>query len=323
MEAAIIVTYRCNARCHMCNTWQHPSNASQEILPRHLESLPRLRFANITGGEPFLRTDIDEVVAVVRRKTDRLVISTNGYLTDRIVDVARRFPDVGFRVSLEGLPTANDELRGLQDGFDHGLRTLLRLRSIGCKDIGFGITLSDRNADDLDELAELAAAMGLELATAVVHNSYYFHKFDNRIEDVERVAGRLEALALKQLRSRQPKKWFRAWFNMGLANRVRGGNRLLPCPVGEEVFFVDPFGEVRPCNGMEATMGSLKARSFDDIWRSAESEAVRSAVRECDERCWMVGSVAPAMKRNLMVPLRWIVRSWIRGAPAPVRLNRD
>ncbi len=55
----------------------------------------------------------------------------------------------GVRVSLEGLPAANDELRGLRDGFDHGLRTLLQLRARGVKDIGFGITLCDRNADDL------------------------------------------------------------------------------------------------------------------------------------------------------------------------------
>jgi len=41
-----------------------------------------------------------------------------------------------------GRTAPSDELRGLKDGFDHGLRTLLRLRSLGVKDIGFGITLS-------------------------------------------------------------------------------------------------------------------------------------------------------------------------------------
>jgi hypothetical protein len=51
------------------------------------------------------------------------------------------------------------------DGFDHGLRTILQLRARGMKDIGFGITLSDRNADDLLELYELADAMGVESET--------------------------------------------------------------------------------------------------------------------------------------------------------------
>jgi len=35
-------------------------------------------------------------------------------------------------------------LRGIKNGFDHGLRTLLTLHGIGMKDIGFGMTVSDR-----------------------------------------------------------------------------------------------------------------------------------------------------------------------------------
>lgn len=313
VEGLIAVTYRCNAKCTMCNTWQHPSRTEDELQPRHLETLPQLSFANLTGGEPFLRSDLDEIVAVVRRKAKRVVISTNGYFTDRITALARRYPDLGFRVSLEGLPAANDELRGLKDGFDRGLRSLLRLRAMGVKDIGFGITLSDRNADDLLELYELADAMGVEFATAAVHNSYYFHKLDNRIEDVQRVAGNLEELARRLLQTRKPKSWFRAWFNMGLANYVRGKQRLLPCKVATDLFFVDPFGEVKPCNAMDVSMGSLKERPFGAIWASPEAEAVRARVASCDRNCWMIGSVAPAMKRDVKVPAAWVLRAKLAG----------
>ena len=229
--------------------------------------MPELAFANITGGEPFLRDDLADIVEVVAPKARRVVVSTNGYFTDRVLDLARRFPTLGFRVCLEGLPAANDELRGLEDGFDHGLRTLLGLRSAGVKDIGFGITLSDRNADDLLELYELADAMGLEFATAAVHNGYYFHKDDNalRRRGARRRAPRGAGHAACS-RTRRPKNWFRAWFNMGLANYVRGGQRLLPCRVVDDVFFVDPFGDVKPCNAMDASLGSLKRQSFDEIW---------------------------------------------------------
>jgi MoaA/NifB/PqqE/SkfB family radical SAM enzyme len=313
MEALIAVTYRCNARCHMCNTWQYPTRPEEELQAADLTGLPKLSFANITGGEPFLRPDIAEIVDVVRSKTERLVISTNGYFTDRITALAESRPDLGFRVSLEGLPAANDELRGLKDGFDHGVRTLLRLRALGVKDIGFGITLSDRNADDVLELYELADAMGLEFATAAVHNTYYFHKFDNVIEDKERVARNLEELARRLLATRRPKSWFRAWFNVGLANYVRGGDRLLPCGMGSDVFFVDPFGRVLPCNGMDAPMGSLKEQSFEDIWASEQAKLVRERVGKCDANCWMIGSVSPAMKKHIAVPGAWVLKSKSAG----------
>jgi len=55
MEGIIAVTYRCNARCYMCHTWQNPSKRADEITPEDIEKLPRMRFANITGGEPLLR----------------------------------------------------------------------------------------------------------------------------------------------------------------------------------------------------------------------------------------------------------------------------
>lgn len=323
MEALIAITYRCNAKCHMCNTWQFPTQPAEEITPSDLKGLPRLEFANITGGEPFLRADIDEFVEVLKTRADRIVISTNGYFTDRIVKLAEKHPDLGFRVSLEGLPAANDELRGLKNGFDHGIRTLLRLRSLGVSDIGFGITLSDRNADDVLELYELADAMGLEFATAAVHNAFYFHKSDNVIADRDRVAGNLEELSRRLLKTNQPKKWFRAWFNMGLANYVRGGSRLLPCDMGQDVFLVDPFGRVLPCNAMDEPMGSLKESSFDEVWGSARAQEVREKCRSCDARCWMIGSVAPAIKKHISIPALWIARAKLSGALPPLAAPKN
>ncbi len=179
IEAAIITTYRCTSKCRMCNIWNNQTTEEEEFKPSLLEKLPPLSFCNITGGEPFLRDDIDEIIGILARKSKRVVVSTNGFLVQRILDSARRHPDIGFRVSMEGLPAANDELRGQQHGFDHGLRVLLELSKMGVKDIGLGITVSDRNAKDMLELYHLSRLMKMEFATAVVHNSYYFHKYDN------------------------------------------------------------------------------------------------------------------------------------------------
>lgn len=311
MEACIIVTYRCNARCHMCNTWQFPTDPDKEIGPEIVAKLPSgLKFINITGGEPFLRDDLEAIIGTVLPKTERLVISSNGYYTDRMIDLAKKFPSIGVRISIEGLPEANDRLRGLPNGFDHGIRSLLELRALGLKDIGFGMTVSDVNARDMIELYRLADAMGLEFATASTHNSYYFHKHDNAFKDPEMVAREFERLSCELLKTNRPKSWFRAYFNHGMANYVRGGKRLLPCEVGTDMFFVDPYGKVMPCNGMdmEMPMGDLTTQSFDEIWHSEQAQKVRNAVRQCDKNCWMIGSVAPAMRKDKLTPLKWIIR---------------
>ena len=316
MEAAVITTYRCNAKCHMCNVWKYPTEEAEEIKPETLEKLPSLDFCNVTGGEPFLRSDISDIVHILKKKSRRVVVSTNGYFTGKIIGVAEKNNDIGFRISIEGLPAANDELRGLKDGFDRGLRTLLELQRMGVRDIGFGITVSDRNAKDMIELYQLAKSMNLEFATAAVHNSYYFHKYDNAITKKEEVSGCFEELIRELLRTRRVKNWFRAYFNHGLANYVNGGKRLLPCEAGSANFFVDPWGEIKPCNGLDdpdVSMGNLNRESFREIWNGEAAAKIRGEVRNCHKNCWMIGTAAPVMKKYIWRPSLWILKKKLRG----------
>ena len=161
------------------------------------------------------------------------------------------------------------------------------------------MTVSDRNAKEMIELYRLADAMGLEFATATTHNSFYFHITDNALENPELVASEFEKIAAELLKTNKLKNWFRAYFNMGLANKVRGGKRPLPCEVGSDVFFIDPAGNILPCNGSDKPMimGNLKMDSFDTIWQSDSAVKVREQVKCCSKECWMIGSAAPAMKK--------------------------
>lgn len=312
-DMCIIVTYRCPMQCRMCNIWQNPTDREREIGPADLERLPDVRFINITGGEPFIREDLEEIVEIAFRKSPRVVISTSGWFEERIIRLAGKFPRIGIRISIEGLSLKNDELRGRQGGFDKGLRTLLRLKAMGVKDIGFGITVSDSNSADMLSLYQLSRSLGMEFATAALHNSYYFHKTDNVIHNQTEVCSNFGKLIEWQLKEKHPKSWFRAYFNWGLINYVQGKPRLLPCEAGIVNFFVDPYGDVYPCNGLEAgywkeSMGNIRTMSsFRNLWESEQAMRVRDKVRECPKNCWMVGTAAPVMKKYLGAPLKWVL----------------
>ena len=145
LNGTVIVTYRCNARCSMCNRYKAPSKPEEEISIETIKKLPKMYFTNITGGEPFIRTDLKDIVRELYKKSDRIVISTNGFFTDRIVDLCKEFPQIGIRISIEGLEQTNNEIRGLQDGYAKGYGTLKILREMGMKDVGFGMTVQDKN----------------------------------------------------------------------------------------------------------------------------------------------------------------------------------
>ena len=226
-DISIITTYRCNMACKMCDIWRNPTDKNKEITPQELEFLPNFKFVNITGGEPFLRKDIEEIVEVMYKKSKRIVISTAGWHTNRILQLAKRFPNIGIRVSLEGLEAINDELRGRETGFQRGLSTLKGLKELGIKDIGFGITVSNKNSHDMLKLYELSKELKMEFATATFHNSFYFHKDDNFVTEKDIVIKDFEILIDKLLKESNPKSWFRAFFNLGLINYINGGKRML------------------------------------------------------------------------------------------------
>lgn len=310
LNGTVIVTYRCNARCKMCNRYKCPSKPEEEISIETIKKLPQMYFTNITGGEPFIRTDLKDIVRELYKKSDRIVISTNGFFTDRIIDLCKEFPEIGIRISIEGLEETNNEIRGLADGFNKGYTTLKKLVEMGMKDVGFGMTVQDANAKDLVALYKLSDEMNMEFATASLHNSFYFVEAKNIIKDRLMVAQEFENVVNELLCSNSPKKWFRAYFNHGLINYIFGQKRLLPCDMAFDTFFIDPYGDVMPCNGTKdkEVMGNLNEMTWDELWNGDQAEKVRTKVRHCDRQCWMIGSVSPAMHKYIWVPMLWVIK---------------
>ncbi|WP_288640206.1 radical SAM protein [uncultured Coprobacter sp.] len=328
-DMCIITTYRCPMQCKMCSIWQNPTEKSKEIQVKELEKLPKVKFVNLTGGEPFVREDLEEIVEVMFRKSPRVVISTSGWFEDRVIKLAEKFPNIGIRISIEGLSCKNDELRGRAGGFDKGLRTLMLLKEMGVKDIGFGITVSNNNSEDMLSLYRLSKNLGMEFATAAFHNSYYFHKHDNVITNTNEVIDNFTRLIEMQMKETHPKSWFRAFFNMGLINYIEGNRRILPCEAGLVNFFVDPYGEVYPCNGLEEkywqeSMGNIRnVTDFKEIWESEQAARVRELVRKCPKNCWMVGTASPVMKKYIQHPIHWVLKNkWRSMTGKPVCIDK-
>lgn len=319
MNGCVITTFRCNAKCHMCNIWQHPTDPAEELPAAYYEKLPSgLGRINVTGGEPMLRPDILDIVGIVSKKAKVVEVSTNGFFTDKILEIANTYPNTMFRISLEGLPEMNDRLRGTKDGFDHALRTMLGLIDSPAKDIGFSVVICDKNADDLLVLYKLCAALGVEFGNSVMHNSWYFHKEDNAVGDVSRAVQAekefIKALLTSNRRGLRMKikDYLRAYFNINILNHLEDKpNVMSGCVAGRDLFFVDPWGNVTPCNGTAEPwiMGNIKDRTFEEIWQSGKADEVRCQVDGCDRSCAFIGTARFDMVRHPIRPVSWIARS--------------
>jgi MoaA/NifB/PqqE/SkfB family radical SAM enzyme len=229
----------------MCDIWRYPTRREEEISAEIVAKLPTgLGRINLTGGEPMLRDDIEELVKVLYGKCKKLEISTNGYFTERIIKVAQKYPNVMIRVSLEGLPKLNDDLRGIKDGFDHALRTILELKKTKVKDFGFSVVICDKNAADLIALYDLCSLLNIEFGNSTMHNSWYFHKSDNKIDDVEAAVSKEREFIAALLSSKRKnlklriKDWLRAYFNLNILLHLedKGNTLISKCCAGKDLF---------------------------------------------------------------------------------------
>lgn len=332
VQGSIITTFRCNAKCHMCNIWQHPSKVSDEMSPKLMEKLPDGLRINITGGEPTLRKDLTDFFKILYPKSHLLELSTNGYNTDKIIEIAEKYPNILIRISVEGLPKLNDKLRGLPDGFDRALRTILELKKTKCKNIGFSIVICDKNSDDLVALHELCCYLGIELGNSVMHNSWYFHKSDNEDQDRDKAVANEKKFIASMLQSPRRnfkgklKDYGRAYFNKSILKRLANetANYRPPCGAGEDFFFVDPWGNITPCNGSdeEWIMGNLKNASFEEIMHSSKAAKIMSKVRNCKKNCCFIVTERHDMVRRPWKPVYWVLKNKLKLAfnvPADLR----
>src|SRR6266550_8539686 len=88
------VTYRCNAKCRTCNVWKkRVKDLSLLEYERIFEALgTSLYWATFSGGEPFIRPDLIDIVAACyeRCRPSIITIPTNGLLRKHIVEGVAR-----------------------------------------------------------------------------------------------------------------------------------------------------------------------------------------------------------------------------------------
>jgi MoaA/NifB/PqqE/SkfB family radical SAM enzyme len=166
------VTSRCNAACPFClnKSRLKPQDAgtSGELtideIRKVAQNLGRMPYLTMSGGEPFLRSDLAEIVTAFYEEcgTQWVTIPTNGSQPSRIasvtLDILRRCPDVLLTVlvSVDGIGKDHDESRGVPGLFEKTSEALRRLAGLRAWSrnlrIGLSTCLTDRNMDSIEKI---------------------------------------------------------------------------------------------------------------------------------------------------------------------------
>ncbi len=300
IDAVIAVTYRCQAKCRMCSIWKIKEH--DDISPDIYRRLPTtLRDVNISGGEPFLRADLEEIVRVVHSHIprSRMVVSSNGLMGEDIIPRVLRlkeiFPRIGFAFSVDGVGEMQDFIRGVKGAYEKVISAVRGIKRNGINNIRIAYTLTSDNPDHMIKVYRLAGELGVEFTMQVSHESDFFFG-RNESSVISDNSGNFSSGQLKEdfetiingeLSSYNLKRWGKAFIHYGSYALAAEGRQLFSSRPGEDFFYLDPGGNIYPSVIHDHIMGNLKEDSFKGIWNSAESARVREKCRNDKTPYWM------------------------------------
>lgn len=322
IDAVVAITYKCNARCTMCDIWKirdHKNDINLDMFKK----LPKsLKYINISGGEPFLRRDIVDICETVSNQCPdaKLIISSNGFATPMIVSEMKKIhkklgKKVGIAFSIDGMQEMHDKIRRIPNGFNKIINTVKKLKAEGIHDIRLAFTISGENIVDLNNVYNLSKELGVDFTISYAQSSdVYFGGITNEFEvDPQEFKKQINDLIKKQLRSWNPKQWLRAFFAYGIYNFGNLNKQPLPIVSGSQHFFLDPKGDIYPSVVHNMKMGNITQDSFENIWAGKEAQKIRDEINASSQRVWMICTARSAMIQNPFRVFSWIVKTKFFG----------
>lgn len=317
--ANIRITNACNARCQICGIWKEEDisqfdNALLDKLPKSLRTI------SLSGGEPFLRNDLSEIVERVKSvcSMGRVVILTNGILTDVIIKQMEKIvkidPGIAIRLSIDGVGEVNDNMRGIKNAYLNAIKTLGALKKLRIQDLGVTITVTDFNITEIGKVYRIAREGNVKFNCQVAHSSdFYYKKKNNGISRKDLFKKELNMLIPSELKSLNLQRLFKAYYYRGLWNYINHLPRAYFCNAGSLFFYLNQKGNVYPCLFLNKQMGNLKNDDFDAIWNSKLACQARQYLKKCNLNCWMICTVAPAIKNNPLPAAGWVFMNKLKA----------
>ncbi len=239
------------------------------------------RSMNITGGEPFLRSDLSLILAEVARRGFEIFLLTNGTLVTQ--ERAQQLADIGVRgvqVSMEGPEEIHDEIRG-KGSFTAAAAGIEALVDAGLE-VTLNVTLSRLNASSIKQVVAYGSHAGVRkigfsrlvpagkgrfLVSQMLMPSelktLYQSLLSLEIKALQIVSGDPIASQLKLRR-----------------NGDSGSRAISGCSAGVSGITILPNGTVTPCRRLPISLGNVTKNSLREIWATSPVlEALRDRSR--------------------------------------------
>lgn len=353
----LFVTSRCNSLCRTCFYFDK-LNSRDDLtfsqIQRISETAPPFRKLWISGGEPFLRAELAEIIAMFARNNGirNVNLPTNGLLPEKIFAAIDRMlaetPDdvaIDLNFSLDGLANTHDAIRGVPNNFARTMETIRH-----AEDRYRGVKRLRRNVatvitrENYDEIVRL----GLYLAGENKLNGQYFEVVRGEAPDKSlKTLGREEVAALHKrlmpFHRHYAKKLFahlppgvrqiaelyylgnlRLHFDLHEQCLEQPARWPMRCTAGDSTMVIDHNGKFRSCE-LRGIVGDLAEFGYDtraalaSAQMRGEVKAIESANCWCTHSCFIHESTKFSPRVQLFeIPYAWLRDRFDRLTEAPL-----
>jgi len=312
------VTNKCNSRCEHCFFSKElnkieEKDLSLEEIEKFSKQLGKLIWISLSGGEPFLREDIDEIfkIFVKNNNVEDFSIPTNGILSDKIYEKTKKMLEYAkntsvkvfsLSLSLDGTKEVHDKIRGI-NCFDNVIETYNKLEKLKDEYNFFSIrlstTLSNVNINNIEDLhKEVIKKMpridyhNFEIIRGDPKNKFYTPP---TTEDLHKIKPLLMSIYKKYNYYPNNKFASKIAFNTkeflydAYLKILHDKKQPFPCYAGIVHCVLGYQGDIYFCE-LLPKIGNIRKSTFKEIWNSEMAEKMRSFIKmrkcTCTHTCF-------------------------------------
>jgi MoaA/NifB/PqqE/SkfB family radical SAM enzyme len=272
-------TKRCNLYCKHCYRESDEKAAENELtlsegkaLIDAIQKTGKFRIIILSGGEPLLRDDLEEIAQYVKTKGMIPVLGTNGTLLTK--ERAKSLKEAGVAavgISIDSIESSKhnafrqtpDAYEGARQGIENAIEAGLRVQ--------INPTITKDNVHEIEAIIEQAESWG----ASSVHPFFLVEAGRGKCIKENALSDEGYFEALKRVLELQPNtnvelkptcapQFMSLAKEMGIPNRFTRG-----CLAGLSYCCILPDGKVHVCPYMPLEAGDVRKQTFDEIWKSS------------------------------------------------------
>ena len=306
------VTWRCNCKCIMCDIWKKEKGCELNLdeIKQIFSQLKCIDTIRISGGEPFLRKDLAEIINIIDTKVNPKIIhiTSNGLLTNSIIKTLQNIKPIKkihLKISIDGIGKEHDKIRGIPEVYDKAINTVEKLSKLRDK-LNFYLGVNQTIVDEKGmrsyfKLKNLLEKFKVNIYLVIAYDkSVGLYSNSNKIISPENSYKTFVNFSKEELKkfisillkdtsslNNFEERIVKRYYLKGLYNRlIKNKNKPNPlCVTLNSHLSILPNGDIPVCVYNPTIVGNLKKDEFKNIWFSKKMKKHRLWVKHC-RGCW-------------------------------------